>query len=163
MGTKERLAKRLETLARVIPGIGSYQDKEGLRDADKRLRDTLAGRLDGARRTVEEVIFTRQRQGHFQGIDRLGSLERKLQHVADSVRSASRGYSGSFDTVKIDEEKLEELYTFDISMAETVSAVETAAVTLKKASTDDNDAVAPMETQLAVFQDKLRERESLFR
>lgn len=162
MGTKERLAERLEKLARMIPGIGSYQDKEGLREGDKQLRDTLAVRLDGARRTVEDVISTRQRDGRFQGLDRLGNLERKLQQVADSVRYAPRGYSGTFETIRIDEEKLEEIYTFDISMAETVFSVEKAAEGLKNASPDDNNALNPLEGRIAMFQDKLRERDSLF-
>jgi hypothetical protein len=163
MGTKERLAEKLEKLARLIPGIGSYQDKEGLREGDKHLRETLALRLDGARRTLEEVISQRQRAGRFEGLDRLGALERRLHHAADTVRFAARGYSGTFDRAKVGEEKLETIYTFDISMAETVSAVEEAAEGLKGAASDDQDPVAPLETRLATFQDKLQERDRLFR
>jgi hypothetical protein len=163
MGTKERLAKHLEKLARLIPGIGSYQDKEGLREGDKQLRDALAKRLDGARGTVEEVIATRQRNNHFQGLDHLGNLERKLQQVADSLRFAARGYAAVFDTVDIDEKKLEQIYTFDISMAETVSSVEKAAEGLKKARSDEPDAYKTLEGRIAAFQDKLRERDTFFR
>lgn len=161
MGTKERLAQRLEKLARIVPGIGSYQDKEGLRDGDKRLRDTLADRLDGTRRTVEDVITKRQRDGIFHGLDRLGVMERKLHQVADTVRFATRGYSGAFDTVKIDEGKLEALYTFDISMAETVSALQQAAEGLASAPPNDKDALIGLEEKTTAFQNKLRERESL--
>ena len=101
MGTKETLSKRLERLARFVPGIGSYQDKEGLREGDKKLRDTLALRLDSARKAVEQVIDTLQRDGQLTHLDRLGRLDRKLHHCADSIRFASRGYAGVFDTVKI--------------------------------------------------------------
>ena len=161
MGTKERLALQLEKLARIVPGIGSYQDKEGLREGDKRLRNSLADRLDGARRVVEGVIADRQREGHFMGLDRLGGLERKLQQVADTVRFATRGYSGFFDTVKVDEKKLEELYTFDISMADSVSALQQAAEGLASTSPEDKDALTGLENKITVLQDVLRQRDAL--
>ena len=99
MGTKERLAEGLERLARLIPGIESYQDKEDQREWDKRLRETLVGRLDGGRKAVEKTIDRLQRQGHLKDLDRLGRLERKINHAADTIRFASRGYSGVFDAV----------------------------------------------------------------
>jgi hypothetical protein len=165
MGTKERLAERLERLARLIPGIGSYQDKESLREGDKSLRDTLAERLDSARKAVEGVIDKLQRDGLLAGLDRLGRLERKLHQAADAIRFASRGYSGSFDAVKIDEEKLERLYAFDISLAELVSAVQEAAEGLKSASPEAlaSDSLESLNTQIASFNDKLGERGNLFK
>jgi hypothetical protein len=73
MGIRERLAERVERLARLVPGIGSYQDKETRRDADKRLRLTLADRLDAVRKTVETVIAELQAENHFDPLARLVS------------------------------------------------------------------------------------------
>jgi hypothetical protein len=160
VGTKERLAEGLERLARLVPGIGSYQDKEGLREADKKLRDTLADRLDSARKLVERVIDTLQRDGHLAHLDRLGRLDRKLHHCADTIRFASRGYAGIFDTVKIGKKKLEQLYAFDISLAESVSAIQETAEGIKGASAEAiaDDALKPLEDQLASFEGKVKER-----
>jgi hypothetical protein len=164
MGTKERLAEGLERLARLVPGLGSYQDKEGLRERDKRLRDSLADRLDGARKAVEKAIDGLQRQGHLANLDRLGHLDRRLHHAADTIRFASRGYAGVFDDVKIDEEKLERLCAWDISLAESVSAIEEAAKGLKGISAEGlaGDALRPLEDQLVFFDDKVRERQTFF-
>ena len=38
-------AEWLERLARVIPGVTRYQDREGLRETDKQVRVLLADRL----------------------------------------------------------------------------------------------------------------------
>jgi hypothetical protein len=164
MGIRERLAERLEHLARLVPGIGSYQDKEGRRDADKRLRITLADRLDSARKTVEEVIAKLQAEGHFDQLDRLGRLERKLYQAADAIRFATYGYSGVFDAIKVDEAKLDQLYAFDIALAESVSAVQAAAEALKTPGPEPlrANAIEPMVEEIASFSGKLQERMALF-
>jgi len=41
MGTKERVGKVLKKAVRIVPGVGSYQDKESLRESDKKLRDHI--------------------------------------------------------------------------------------------------------------------------
>jgi hypothetical protein len=165
MGTKERIAERLERLARLVPGIGSYQDKESRRDADKRLRTTLAERLDSCRKVVEGVIAKLQRENQFSHLDTLGRLERKLHQAADSIRFASYGYSGTFDAVKIYEDKLDRLYVFDIGLAELVSTLQETAKALKSISPRDieEEALESLEGQVASFLDKVQERNALFR
>ncbi len=165
MVTREGLANKLEDLARLVPGIASYQDKERRRDADKRLRSTLADRLDSARRAVEDLIAKMQAGAHFDQLDTLGVIERKLHQAADSIRFASYGYSAVFDAVKIDEAKLDALYTFDIDLAELVSAVQEAAEGLRTAPLESVQAgtLAPLKEQIAIFNDKIQQRATLFR
>ncbi len=165
MGTRERLAERLERLARLVPGIGSYQDKEKRRVADKKLRNTLANRLDTARKVVEEVIYELQSGKRLEHLERLGRLERNLHKAADSIRFASYGFSGVFDPIKIDEAKLDELYAFDIALAESVSAVQEGAARLKALPSDavGTDALKPLEQHIAAFDGKVQERMALFR
>lgn len=164
MGTKERLAKGLEKLAGLVPGIKSYQEKEGLRENDKKLRDTLANRLDAARKAVEKVIDDLQRNGRLTHLDRLGQLDRKIHQAADAIRFAARGYSGVFDTVQIDEEKLADLYAYDISLAKSVSALQEAAEALKttSAETFGEDDLKPLQVQLCSFNEKVKQREGWF-
>ncbi len=164
MGTKERLAQELEKLARIIPGIGSYQDKEDLRERDKRLRETLVERLDGAGKAVQKAIDRFQREGRLANLDRLGRLERKILHAADTIRFAPRGYSGVFDVVKVDEDKLEKLCAWDISLAESVTALEEAADGLKGVSPDMLDnALNSLEEHVDAFGGRAKKRERLLR
>jgi len=165
MGTRERLAECLERLERHVPGMGSYKDKEKRRDADKRLRSTLAERLDTARKVVEEVIYSLQAGGHLDHLTRLGRLERKLHKGADAIRFASYGFSGVFDAVKIDEAKLDELYAFDVLLAESVSAVQEGAGRLKALPPEamGPDALEPLEREMASFDSKIEKRMALFR
>lgn len=164
MGTKERWAEGLERLARLIPGLGSYQDKENLREWDKRIRETLVDRLDGARGGVEKAIDRFQREGCLANLDRLGRLERKIHHAADTIRFSSRGYSGVFDAVKIDEDKLERLCAWDISLTESLSALESAIEGLKGVSHDMlGNALQSLEENLDGFHDQAKQREGFLR
>jgi len=145
--------------------MGSYKDKEKRRDADKRLRTTLAHRLDTARKAVEEVTYSLQAGGHLDHLARLGRLERKLHKAADSIRFASYGFSGLFDTVKIDEAKLDALYAFDLSLAEAVSTVQEGAARLKAVPPEaiGPDALESLEQHMASFDKSIEERMALFR
>ncbi len=165
MGTKEQLAARLECLARLVPGIGSYKDKERRRDSDKRVRTTLAERLDACRKSVEGVIGKLQAEKQFDSLDDLGRLQRKLHQAADAIRFAKYGYSGMFDAVKIDEAKLDELYAFDIALAESVSGLQAAAGGLKSMSSKDIDrgTLESLHVQVDAFLSKVQERMALFR
>ena len=55
--------------------------------------------------------------GEIAWVDDLESAAIKLRTFADRVRRASRGYSGLFDAVKINEEELAQLYTYDAAAA----------------------------------------------
>jgi hypothetical protein len=47
------LSDAMKKLARILPGIAGYQDRETLRDTDKAVRMKLAGELEGIRLSVE--------------------------------------------------------------------------------------------------------------
>jgi hypothetical protein len=164
MGTRERLAEHLERLERLVPGMGSYKDKEERRDADKRLRTTLARRLDTVRKAVEEVVYRLQAAGYLDHSDRLGRLERRLHKAADAIRFASYGFTGIFDGARIDEAKLDELYAFDVLLAESVSTVEQGAARLKALPPEaiGPAVLEPLEQDLASFDSKMEERAALF-
>lgn len=164
MGTRERIADGLKDLARLIPGMTSYQDKEGLRAADKRLRQTLADRLDSAGKAVDDVVFQVQRRGRLDHLDLLGRLERRLHSAADGIRFAGYGYSGLFSAVKVDEDRIQQIYDFDIDLARTVCTVEEQIGSLEATPLDalKKELLDPIEEELSFLEDKVRERTALF-
>jgi hypothetical protein len=96
-----------------IPGFSGYIERSNRRAADKILRDQVALKYaelsDRARRLQKDIADA----GQLDLLDEVDSLALKLRTLADRVKTASYGYSGFFDAVKINEAELEKLYTFD--------------------------------------------------
>jgi len=113
----------LESVARKIPGYGGYKEKELRREADKLLRIELAGRFDDQRKRVSELQHQLISQAKIEFLDDLERAVMKLQLLIDRIKTASYGYSGLFDAVKVKEEQLDALYAFDNQMLDFVDEV----------------------------------------
>ena len=116
----------LEKIAAAVPGFGGYMERATRRDADKRLRETVAAGFERQWSRISEV----QRQlATSKQIELAGSLEAaalKLRTLTDRVRTASYGYAGFFDLVKVNEAQLAQLYQFDNSLLDLVKQVSSA-------------------------------------
>ena len=113
----------LEKLTRKIPGYGGYKEKEMRREADKLLRIELAGRFDDQRKRVSELQHQLISQAKIEFLDDLERAAMKLQLLIDRIKTASYGYAGLFDAVKVKEEQLDALYAFDNQMLDFVDEI----------------------------------------
>ena len=99
-----------------IPGFKGYMERQARRDSDKLLRDTIADRFEEQWGRVSKLQRDLINQGEIGLIDDLEAAAIKLRTFADRIRRATRGYSGLFDAVKINEEELGQLYEYDATM-----------------------------------------------
>ena len=96
----------------------------------------------------------------------MDDLERavtKVQSLADRVRTASYGYAGVFDEVKVKEEDLDALYDFDESMLRQVSAIQSAIDALAAAIHTSGDVKAAIRDVISAAEEAnatWRQRES---
>jgi hypothetical protein len=116
MGTKEKLAKILTKTARILPGIGSYQDKESARESDKKLRDYLSGELARYLNAIEKLKTDLSRKGSLSFLKELDDISRQIDKLSRTIRYASRGYAGVFASYQVDEKALSDLFEFDRSL-----------------------------------------------
>ncbi|MFQ6058569.1 MAG: DUF4178 domain-containing protein [Anaerolineae bacterium] len=119
----ENIGWRVQELATSIPGYIGYSQRERRREADKRLRMELARRYDEQRGRLGDLQAQLVREGQLEALDDLERAVMKLQRFIDRLRTASYGYAGWFDAPTIQEEELDQLYTFDQSLAEGVGQV----------------------------------------
>lgn len=109
-----------------IPGFKGYVDRVNRRSADKLLRETIASRFE----TLVQRISALQRdlitQGGLSWVDDLEGAVVKLRTFIDRVRTASYGYAGFFDAVKVNSEELALIYQYDLALFEAGDAVERA-------------------------------------
>jgi hypothetical protein len=101
-----------------VPGFSGYVERTNRRAADKLLRDQvalkyseLAGRTSRMQKDITDA-------GQIDFLDDIDSVGLKLRTFTDRIKNASYGYSGFFDTVKINEKELAQIYTFDAAFFE---------------------------------------------
>jgi hypothetical protein len=130
MGAIERLLKGL-------PGIRGYVDKELRRDADKRLREYIAAQLTEQKQELLNLQQRLLKGGGLLWLDDMDGAVTKLQTLVDRIRTASYGYAGLFDPVKIREEQLNALHRFDVALAARVADVQNAIASLRTSVTQN--------------------------
>ncbi len=113
----------IEGIAKMIPGYKGYKEKELRREADKLLRLDVAGKLGDQRKRLSELQVQLINQAQIQYVDDLDRAVAKLQLLIDRITTASYGYAGLFDAVKVKEEQLDALYEFDNQMLDLVGEV----------------------------------------
>lgn len=108
----------IQKIMSYVPGFKGYIERTQRRAADKILRDQvalkykeLATRISGMKKDLVDA-------GEFNLLEDMDSIHLKLVTFSDRIRNASYGYSGFFDSVKINEKELEKLYQFDLAFFE---------------------------------------------
>jgi len=113
----------LEQLVAKVPGYKGYKEKEMRREADKLLREHLARQFEEQRRGITNLQKQLIKSGQAGLLDDLEEGVMKLQLLIDRLKTASYGYAGFFDAVKVKEEQLDALYEFDNALMDEVPDV----------------------------------------
>jgi hypothetical protein len=128
----------VERIAAAIPGFSGYQERETRRDVDKLQRDFCADKLFAQKTTIKRVLEELISGGEIDGIAPFEKLMSRIDRVAQRIRTADRGYSGMFDTIKVGEDDLMRVYEYDLSLAEAVTEV---AHKVSEMNADERDAL----------------------
>lgn len=103
----------VKKLAAKIPGFSGYVERQNRRAADKLLRETVANRFEEQWKRVSNLQSDMVSQGMIELIDDMEKAAIQMRTFVDKIRSASYGYAGFFDAVKINEAELAQIYQFD--------------------------------------------------
>jgi hypothetical protein len=129
-----------EQLVAKIPGYKGYKEKELRREADKLLRDHIYGVLTAQRRRIEDIQGSLGVE-HLEHVEQIGKARRRVQTLADTVKTAAYGYAGLFDAVKVKEEQLDALYAFDDKMLAETDTIE-ASIDSLQAAVDSGESLS---------------------
>jgi len=102
-------------LGSYVPGFNGYVERQNRRAADKLLRETVARRFDELYKRASALQKDMINQGKLALVDDMESAVIKIQTFMDKVKTATYGYSGFFDAVKINEKELEAIYNYDMA------------------------------------------------
>jgi hypothetical protein len=128
----QRAQGTLERLIKGLPGVRGYVDKEERRNTDYRLRQMIADELERSRSTLYEVQNSLLNSGGLAHLDALGRAITKISNLTDRIRTASYGYAGLFDAVRIEEAQLDALHRFDMGLLNEVAKLEDAVTALRE-------------------------------
>ena len=151
----------LHKIAGIVPGFNGYMDRERRRDADKLLRVYLAHQYSDARARITRVQQTMVRGKNLEYIAEVDRITGVLQRFIDRLTTATYGYSGLFDPIKVEGQDLDMLYAFDMALTAGVDQVSSAVGALETAasqSATDANAVPAALDKLASQVDDLNNR-----
>lgn len=162
MGTKEKVAKILTKTARVLPGIGSYQDKESIRESDKKLRDHISTELAHCMETLERLKTDISRKGSLSFLKGLDDISRHMDKLSRTIRYASRGYAGVFAPSQVDEKALSALFEFDLSLKEDIGDLDSLVSRISGNKGDiDSTVLEEVRHLLLKIEKMINDRENL--
>jgi hypothetical protein len=124
-------------LASYIPGFGGYVERQNRRDADKLVRDTVARRFTELWTRTSNLQKDLISAGKIKVVGDLEQAALQLRTFIDKLTTATRGYSGLFDAVKINEKELEKLYSYDVAFFDLADQVGHALDNVEASMGDD--------------------------
>ena len=149
-----------ERIAAVLPGFRGYKEKELRRESDKLVRNNLYIKLTKAKDNVKSIsqkIADKRYMDVLTDIDRLSA---KMDRITEKVNHASYGYAGFYDIVKIKEENLDKMITFDNQLVDEVNALTASIEDLKTQLLNNN--FANVKDKIQTIADKFELLEDTF-
>jgi len=99
-----------------VPGFSGYIERQNRRASDKLLREAVANHFEEQWQRISGLQRDLISQGGIAYVDEMEGAALKLRQFIDRVRTASYGYSGLFDAIKINENELAQLYQYDLAL-----------------------------------------------
>lgn len=144
----------LKKLIAKLPGFKGYFAMVDRRQADKVLREVIADRFQAQWARLSTIQRDMVKAGKIELVDDIEEASIKLRTFVDRVKTASYGYTGFFDAVKINEAELTQLYNYDLTLMELGDAVASAIDNLE-ASMDTDGFPAALRNTVQKAQDSI--------
>jgi hypothetical protein len=127
-------------LASYIPGFSGYVERQNRRAADKLLRESVADRFEELWKRASNLQTDMVNEGMIELMDDMEQAAIKLRTFTDKIRTATYGYAGFFDAVKIKETELAQLYQYDLAFFDVAEQIGRALDNVE-ASMGDEDGL----------------------
>ncbi|NJK79437.1 MAG: hypothetical protein HC893_15575 [Chloroflexaceae bacterium] len=149
------MEETLQRLFNILPGYKGYAAKEHRRDADKILRTQLSGQFRDEQhlltRIAQQLVAT---PGGLKHVERIEKVSQGLERFIVKLQTAPRGYAGWFSEITIDEVTLDQLYQYDLKLAESVTQLHERITHLETQVNEQGDIAEAVAT-LQTFMDDL--------
>ncbi len=146
---------KLEEMAKDLPGYKGYKDKEVRRQADKLIRMKVARGFEEQRGRLNSIARQLADAGRLRVLLTVDRSLMRLQFLIDRLKTASYGYAGLFDAIKVKEAELDALYEYDAALLDDVEKVRMLVDAVDAA--EDDDAVTKAGNELLAALEEINE------
>jgi hypothetical protein len=155
-----------ERIAAALPGFRGYKEKELRRESDKLVRNNLALKLSKDKDSVRAIAQKMVDKRYMDVLPDIDRLSAKMDRITEKVNHASYGYSGFYDIVKIKEENLDRMITFDNQLLDEVDALTASIEELKTQLLSNNfanlkDKIQTVTDKFELLEDTFDKREQV--
>ena len=117
MDRKKNIFDRIGSL---IPGYKGYAERDGRRNCDKQIRESIYAELMLIEKIVTKKILDAIKEKDKDHMRQLESKRKDLNTLSSKIKYAPYGESSFFSDKQIKEDELLEIYKFDLLIIETV-------------------------------------------
>ena len=158
------VADGLKELAKIIPGVAGYMERDSLRETDKTVRGHVVKSLEAVKDRVEGVKRALVDAKQLMALSSLDRVTSRIDRVRNRVAGAAYGDKSFFSDFKVDDAVLEQLIGFDKGMGEKALELADHCAALEKAGTDDaavKKAAGAMESAVQQLDELFTSRDSI--
>ncbi|MDA0765082.1 MAG: hypothetical protein O3A39_11670 [Proteobacteria bacterium] len=116
----QRPVNILDKIGSLIPGYKGYVEREGRRNCDRVLRETLSDKLSKFEKVIVKEINNAINKSEIDTMRRLESDRKDVNTLLSKIRYAPYGASSFFSDQQIKEDELMTIYQFDLDLAESI-------------------------------------------
>jgi hypothetical protein len=116
-----------------VPGFSGYIERQNRRASDKLLREVVASRFEEQWQRISGLQSELSHQGGLVDVGKLESAAIKIRQFINRIRTASYGYSGLFDAVKVNEDELAQVYQYDLTLLQSADELSRAVDNIETA------------------------------
>ncbi|MCL2172120.1 MAG: hypothetical protein LBH62_03670 [Nitrososphaerota archaeon] len=156
----KRQMRLSERIVAALPGFKGYNEKELRRESDKLIRNHLTMQLSRAKDGIRNIFQKITDRRYLDVLSDMDRLTAKIDRVTEKVNHASYGYSGFFDAIKIKEENLDRMITFDNQLVDYITALTVAVDTFKSQLVAGD--YSELKDKIQTVTDKLEAFEAVF-
>jgi len=149
-----------ERIAAALPGFRGYKEKELRRESDKLIRNNLTLKLSKDKDNVRNIAQKIADKRYLDVLPDIDRLNAKMDRITEKVNHASYGYAGFYDIVKIKEDSLDRMITFDNQLLDEVNALTASIEDLKVQLLSNN--FANLKDKIQIIADKFELLEDTF-
>ena len=112
----DRKKNFFDKIASLIPGYKGYAERDGRRNCDGVLRDSITNCLLEVEKKIDSIMFEALSNKDKTKLRGLELIRKKVNTISSKIRYAPYGATAFFSDVKIKEDELEKIYMFDLEM-----------------------------------------------
>ena len=155
-----------ERVAAALPGFRGYKEKELRRESDKLIRNNLTLKLSKDKDNVRSIAQKIADKRYLDVLPDIDRLTAKMDRITEKVNHASYGYAGFYDIVKIKEDNLDKMITFDNQLLDEVNALTASIEELKAQLLSNNfsnlkDKIQAVADKFELLEDTFDKREQV--